>query len=188
MLKHIYKSYTWNVAILEAWWTHIRPRFSGQSVWSPLTWFTLRPKRTTMNLKWRNEGKDGEEQSDHLSWVSSFSWNSLTTARTLNKTFRFQLWGNWICDNGVWKFTHWWTRWSCGAARSWFPLEQYLKSAYLYQTENVKLFTFSHPVSWHHGSHAGLLIETWSDLRHQVPLTERILNTQSMINNPFILW
>lgn len=111
MLNRIYKSdifigeihlNVWeNVVILEAWWTHIRPRFSRDSVWSPLTWFTLRPKRTAMNLKWRNEGKGGEEQSDHLSWVSSFSWNSLTTTRTLNKKKRFYFWGNWICVNDV---------------------------------------------------------------------------------------
>lgn len=88
----------------------------------------------------------------------------------------------------TWKFTDWWSRWSCKSTWSWFSLQQYLKSAYLDPTENVTLFSSSHPVSWDHGSHAGLLIETWSHLRHQVSLTEWILNTRSMINNHFILW
>lgn len=88
----------------------------------------------------------------------------------------------------TWKFTDWWSRWSCKSTRSWFPLQQYLKSAHLCQTENVTLFSSSHPVSWDHGRHAGLLIETWSHLRHQVSLTEWILNTWSMFNNLFIWW
>lgn len=53
--------YEKNVSILGTYWTHIRPRFSRRSIWSPLTWFTLRIQRNLCEFKmierWRRWGR-----------------------------------------------------------------------------------------------------------------------------------
>lgn len=103
--------------------------------WPASPW---KPKRTSVNSKWRNDGKGGEEQSDHLSWVSSFSWKSLATTRTLEGKIHFSSWGSRIYECDVWKMTDWWSRWSCKSTWSWLSLEEYWKSAHLEQSGNVK--------------------------------------------------